>query len=226
MHLESRPLVGPDTLLDGSELRLLRFGECWRIYYLCLSADNLVSTSDTRVIWCARIARPGDGPSDCACLSSRPGVGFLSKVGAIQVHLSVANVGESVDGLTYVGNAEVHLNSTNFAEKADPWATAETSAVGRAIAWSGYAGTPDNPSIASADEVIRAQAKVVDAPAFTEAEQAQLATIKQGIRTDQWTAFKVHVWGKRVEDDELTPGMLPRLQSAFDKLQKGGANGK
>src|SRR6266702_2088322 len=105
----------------------------------------------------------------------------------------------TVDGLTYVGNAEVHLNSTNFAEKADPWATAETSAVGRAIAWSGYAGTPDNPSIASADEVIR---------------------------TDQWTAFKVHVWGKRVEDDELTPGMLPRLQSAFDKLQKGGANGK
>ncbi len=132
----------------------------------------------------------------------------------------------TVDGLTYVGNAEVHLNSTNFAEKADPWATAETSAVGRAIAWSGYAGTPDNPSIASADEVIRAQAKVVDAPAFTEAEQAQLATIKQGIRTDQWTAFKVHVWGKRVEDDELTSGMLPRLQSAFDKLQKGGANGK
>ncbi len=64
-----------------------------------------------------------------------------------------------VDNLTYVGNAEVHLNSTNFAEKADPFATAETSAVGRALAWCGYAGTPDNPSIASADEVIRAQAQ-------------------------------------------------------------------
>jgi hypothetical protein len=60
-----------------------------------------------------------------------------------------------VNGNTYVGNAEVHLNSSNFAEKADPWATAETSAVGRALAWCGYAGTPDSPVIASADEILR-----------------------------------------------------------------------
>lgn len=57
-----------------------------------------------------------------------------------------------IDGKRYLGHAVVNLQSTNAAEAKDPWATAETSAVGRALA---FAGWLSDGSIASADELLR-----------------------------------------------------------------------
>lgn len=57
-----------------------------------------------------------------------------------------------IDGKRYAGHAVVNLQSSNPAEMKDPWATAETSAIGRAIA---FAGWLSDESIASADEIMR-----------------------------------------------------------------------
>lgn len=57
-----------------------------------------------------------------------------------------------IDSKRYMGYALVNLNSENAAERKDPWATGETSALGRAI---GFGGWLSDESIASADEVLR-----------------------------------------------------------------------
>lgn len=59
-----------------------------------------------------------------------------------------------IDERQYIGSAEVHLNSKNPAEMQDPWATAETSGIGRAV---GMAGFGSVESIASADELVRSE---------------------------------------------------------------------
>ena len=130
----------------------------------------------------------------------------------------------TVDGARYVGNAEVHLNSTNFAEKADPWATAETSAVGRAIAWSGYAGTPD--SIASADEVIRAQAKLPK-PAQNGNSARMNALFQKGKAAGKWAnaaSMLEHV-GQLLEV-EVTPDTVGQLDAALLDLVENDIDGE
>jgi hypothetical protein len=59
-----------------------------------------------------------------------------------------------VDGKRYIGTAEVKLNAPkNTADGTNPWACAETSAVGRAL---GFAGLGTLDSICTAEEVVRA----------------------------------------------------------------------
>lgn len=57
-----------------------------------------------------------------------------------------------VDGQQYLGHAVVNLHSENPAEKKDPWACAETSALGRCLAFAGWC---TDGSIASLDEIMR-----------------------------------------------------------------------
>jgi hypothetical protein len=60
-----------------------------------------------------------------------------------------------IDERQFIGSAEVHLNAKpGSADATDPWACAETSAVGRAL---GFAGSGAIESIASADEIVRSQ---------------------------------------------------------------------
>lgn len=60
-----------------------------------------------------------------------------------------------VDGRRYQGSAQVHLEAKpGTADATDAWACAETSAVGRAIA---FAGWLSDESIASADEIVRSR---------------------------------------------------------------------
>ena len=58
-----------------------------------------------------------------------------------------------IAGGQYIGNAEVHLDARpGSADSVDCWACAETSAVGRALAFAGFLAIE---SIASADEIVR-----------------------------------------------------------------------
>jgi hypothetical protein len=60
-----------------------------------------------------------------------------------------------IDGKRYCGSAEVHLNAKpGSADATDPFAVAETSAVGRCL---GFAGWGSVESICSADELLRTQ---------------------------------------------------------------------
>jgi hypothetical protein len=62
-----------------------------------------------------------------------------------------------VNGTQYIGTAEVKLNAPkNLPDGTNPFECAETSAVGRAL---GFAGLGSVESIASAEEVIMAQAE-------------------------------------------------------------------
>lgn len=55
---------------------------------------------------------------------------------------------------TYTGISSVDLNSSKMIEKSNPYEVAETSAVGRALAFAGYAGS----EFPSADEMNKAKA--------------------------------------------------------------------
>jgi hypothetical protein len=60
-----------------------------------------------------------------------------------------------IDGNLFIGSAEAHLNAKpGSADATDPFACAETSALGRAL---GVAGFGSIESIASADEIVRVE---------------------------------------------------------------------
>lgn len=60
-----------------------------------------------------------------------------------------------LDGCKFYGSAEAHFNAKpGSADATDPFACAETSAVGRAL---GFAGFGSFDSIASADEIVRTE---------------------------------------------------------------------
>lgn len=79
-----------------------------------------------------------------------------------------------IDGHQYIGSAEVHTNAkAGSADATDCWAVAETSAIGRAIAFAGL-GTVEG--ICSYEEVTRTQPQITvvesSAPQITIVEQA------------------------------------------------------
>jgi hypothetical protein len=89
---------------------------------------------------------------------------------------SAWRVGIRVDGKSFYGSAEVHLNAKpGSADATDPWACAETSAIGRALGFAGYGSVE---SIASADEIVRGHAPAPD-PLETASSDQQLASIKK-----------------------------------------------
>jgi hypothetical protein len=67
------------------------------------------------------------------------------------------------DGRTFAGTAEVSRGLGRGAQAAAPVETAETSAIGRALAAAGYFGS--DGTFAGAEEVLIAQARGVPAPA-------------------------------------------------------------
>lgn len=75
---------------------------------------------------------------------------------AIQLGERVAwQVSIMIDSRLFIGSAEAHLNAKpGSADATDPFACAETSAIGRAL---GLAGFGSLDSIASADEIVRNQ---------------------------------------------------------------------
>jgi hypothetical protein len=60
-----------------------------------------------------------------------------------------------VSGQPFNGISSVPVNSQKLIEKSNPYEVAETSAVGRALAFAGYGGVD---SIASADEIVKSEA--------------------------------------------------------------------
>jgi hypothetical protein len=77
-----------------------------------------------------------------------------------------------IDGKRYWGSAEIHLNARpGSADATDPFAVAETSAVGRCL---GFAGWGSVESICSADELLRVQ----PGPQITVVESAATRTTK------------------------------------------------
>jgi hypothetical protein len=87
-----------------------------------------------------------------------------------------------IDGKRYCGSAEVHLNAKpGSADATDPFAVAETSAVGRCL---GFAGWGSVESICSADELLRGQPgtqiTVIEATRAALPAPAQQPTIKSG----------------------------------------------
>ena len=69
------------------------------------------------------------------------------------------------DGRTYCGTAEVSKGTGKGPQAAAPIETAETSAVGRALAFAGWLG--DGSGIASAEEVIEAERRVAPVQVVT-----------------------------------------------------------
>lgn len=70
-----------------------------------------------------------------------------------------------VRGNVFTGISSVNLDTPRIIEKDNPYEVAETSAVGRALGFAGY-GLIE--SVASADEMVRASAPKVHAPAMEE----------------------------------------------------------
>lgn len=125
-----------------------------------------------------------------------------------------------VEGRRFYGSAECHFNARpGTADATDPFACAETSAIGRAL---GFAGFGAIESIASADEIVRTEPKAkpvqvtnsLNAP--TPFELSKLfAGIQQKIETAQQLTFK-----KIVALDNLTPEDCLRLKQVYDGWKK------
>jgi hypothetical protein len=92
------------------------------------------------------------------------GEDFVPPVGIKAMDTTVTQTGNLVvvrahvlfsDGRVFSGHSLVNMNATGPAERDAPLETAETSAVGRALAFAGYYGSPDG--IAGAEELHLAQ---------------------------------------------------------------------
>ena len=91
---------------------------------------------------------------------------FVPPVGIKSIITSVEAAGNIVvarahvtftDGREFTGHSMVNTSATSPAERDAPLETAETSALGRALAFAGYYGSPEG--IAGAEEIAMAQAR-------------------------------------------------------------------
>jgi hypothetical protein len=121
-----------------------------------------------------------------------------------------------LDGKQYVGSAQVHLDARpGSADATDPFACAETSAVGRALA---FAGILSSESISSADEVSATPAPQETLESITtEVRELGLATDVAG-----WQAFKRSVLGRDIHNSRLTQEHLGQLRSAIESYKLQG----
>jgi hypothetical protein len=135
-----------------------------------------------------------------------------------------------VDGKQYIGNAEAKLNAPkNSPDGTNPFECAETSALGRALAWAGL-GTVE--SIASYDEIARSQpfVAVIEQPQGAVIEARQIA---QPVAVDaplpgqlrarakaldkNFDSVVKFLLKKSVPDDELTPSDCQLIYIALEK---------
>lgn len=152
-----------------------------------------------------------------------------------------------VDDLPYIGNAEVKLNAPkNTPDGTNPFECAETSAIGRALAFAGL-GTVE--SIASYDEIARGQPftavieqpqrRVVDAPAqlprrvnttiSTEVAPMPLDKIPPQSQLRQrcdelfgpghWDEVQTKLFGAPLEAD-MTPEQGQKMCRSFDIVEQ------
>ena len=124
----------------------------------------------------------------------------------------------TLDGKQYVGAAQVHLNArSGSADATDPFACAETSAVGRALA---FAGILSADSIASADEMgeVQPQAEGTRAVTRSTTPAETLKTVMDhlksaGVVSDaaQWLAWKKTVLGSDIPNNKLSGIQITKL---------------
>ena len=120
-----------------------------------------------------------------------------------------------VDGHHYTGCAEVKLDAREGSpDFTNPFECAETSAVGRALAWAGF-GSVD--SIASADELLRSQEpqdalKVRKNALFTRCKAVGRCTDKAS-----FLAYAAEVYGvETLSASEMTVDILDLVEAALD----------
>jgi hypothetical protein len=117
----------------------------------------------------------------------------------------------------FIGSAEAHLNAKpGSADATDPFACAETSAIGRAL---GLAGFGSLDAIASADEIVRTQepaqpTSIVHAPV-----PSKLRKMFESINTTLETAQKM-TFKQIFPDDNLTPEQCFQLRQVYDAWKK------
>ncbi len=112
-----------------------------------------------------------------------------------------------IDERQYIGSAEVHLNSKNPAEMQDPWATAETSGIGRAV---GMAGFGSVESIASADELVRSEP--TPAPSRHNGRQDAQASAPQDDLSTRIKALSGRARSLGIDSNEKWQSMLRYLE--------------
>ena len=118
-----------------------------------------------------------------------------------------------LDGRQFIGSAQVHLDAKpGSADHTDPFACAETSAVGRALA---FAGILSAESIASADEL-----------ASTSEPRETLSAIMREVRelglatdTPSWHTWKNGILGVNIPNGKLTDDHLVLLRHAVEEYK-------
>jgi len=123
-----------------------------------------------------------------------------------------------LDGKLFYGSAEAHLNAkAGSADATDPFACAETSAVGRAL---GFAGFGAIDSIASADEIARSNATPAQIVTVAQklAKSRQQAFEKHLVEPEQWESFKTSHLGSAVADSDVTAAQYGILYNALKTL--------
>lgn len=143
----------------------------------------------------------------------------------------------TVDGNQFIGNAEIKFDAPkNSPDGTNPFECAETSAMGRALAWAGLGSVE---SIASFDEVARSQPYTIApvAQSVVEATPVRIAApasahqsadpaavdrvralvgrtfaFKDADFEARWAAYKQHVIGSATADPDLGDAELLRLR--------------
>ena len=151
-----------------------------------------------------------------------------------------------VKGKLYIGSAEIHWNANpKTAEGGNPYETAQTSALGRALGFASY-GVVD--SVASADEVVRSEQRQpvtrdealhdlakpgparMGKQALTNGDGSEasprpytLAEVKglflKTYKAEKWSGFVMHVLDVCPPDEDLTPDELSRLHAKLVSIR-------
>jgi hypothetical protein len=148
-----------------------------------------------------------------------------------------------VDGKQYIGNAEAKMNAPkNSPDGTNPFECAETSALGRALAFAGL-GTVE--SIASYDEIARSQpfVAVIEEPKERVVESGnaprqlrpalasippytELREVSECLFPGKWEEVKKRVLKADVADGELTPDQCARIHGTLLQSQQKAEKNK